>query len=333
MRRYLNSGNVPLSVAVYLATDNYDYVPNTLSATSFLKPTRQIILGRRVPDDMSKVDIMTLVKSRTGTSVHDGIEKAWNNGRDRALQALGYPQRIIDKIVVNPDPDDVTEDQIPVYMEIRSFRELEGYTVSGKFDFLAEGRIEDFKNTGVFTWVNNTKDDDYILQGSIYRWLNPKIVTEDEMRINFIFSDWQAFRAKTDQNYPAHPIMTRTYPLLSEQEIEAFMRNKLREIEHYKDAEEAELPFCTDKELWRKEPEFKYYKNPKSTGRSTKNFKVSDFGSIAAAKQAAYARLAKDKGVGTVVEVSGEVVACKYCPAFPICSQKDQLIADGSLKL
>lgn len=324
MRRYLNNGNVPLSVAVWLATDEYDYVPNTLSATSFLKPTRQLILSRRLPEELAMIDVMSLVKSRMGTAIHNGIEQAWLNGKDKALLALGHPERIVNQVVVNPNPDDVTEDQITVYMEHRSHRELAGHKVSGKFDFVAEGRLEDFKSTGVFTWVNNTKDDDYIMQMSIYKWLNPKIITEDDMRINFIFWDWQAFRAKTDKNYPEQPIMTRSYPLLSEQETETFMKNKLREIEHYKDQPEEKLPLCTDKELWRKEPVWKYYKNPKSMGRSTKNFDN---------KQEAYSRLAKDKGVGTVVEIPGEVVACKYCSAFPICSQKDALIADGSLKL
>jgi len=43
--------------------------------------------------------------------------------------------------------------------------------------------------------------------------------------------------------------------------------------------------------------------------------------------------MAADGGVGIVVEKPGQVLACKYCPAFPICSQKDELIADGSLQL
>lgn len=333
MRRYLNSSNIPLSVAVYLATDNYDYEPDTLSATAFLRPTRQLILARRVPEDLSLVDIMTLVKSRLGTSVHDGIEKAWMNDYDRALLSLGYPQKVIDRVVINPDPEEVTEDMIPVYMEKRSYRDFKGYKVSGKFDFVAEGRLEDFKSTGTFTWVNGVKDDDYILQGSIYRWLNPKIITSNEMQINFIFTDWQAFRAKTDEKYPTFPVMGKRFPLLSIPETEAFMAQKIAEIERYKDADEADLPLCTDKELWRKEPEWKYYKDPKKTARSTKNFKVADYGSEVAAKAAAYARLAKDGGTGIVIENLGEVVACKYCPAFPICSQKDELIASGSLKL
>lgn len=323
-RKYTNQASVPLSLAVFLATDNYDHEDDTISATALLKPTRQLILSQRVPQDLSQVDVMAMWKSRLGSAIHDSIEGAWLNGHEKALEALGYPKRVISKIKVNPKPEELTEDTIPVYMELRSYKEFMGYTVSGKFDFVAEGRVEDFKSTGTFTWVNGTKDEDYVLQGSIYRWLNPTLITSDQMQINFIFTDWQAFRAKQDPKYPQQPIMSKVYNLKPLPEIEAFIANKLREVEFFKDAEESELPLCSDKELWRSAPQFKYYKNPQKMSRSTKNFDN---------KQEAYSRLAKDGGVGTVVEVPGQVMACKYCPAFPICSQKDQLIADGSLKL
>lgn len=273
---------------------------------------------------MSLVDIQTLIKSRTGSSVHDGIEKAWHGNYKDALAKLGYPAKVAERVKINPEPSELEDDDIPVYMEIRSYRSLEGYKVSGKFDFVAEGQLEDFKNTGTFTWVNDSKTDDYILQGSIYRWLNPETIVKDTIQITFLFSDWMAFRAQSDPNYPKHPVMSKKYPLLSLEETETFMRNKIREIEKYKDLPQEDLPLCTDKELWRKDPQWKYYKNPQKTARSTKNF---DNGPDA------YARLAKDGNVGIVKEIPGEVVACKYCPAFPICTQKDDLIAEGSLIL
>lgn len=324
MRKYTNQAGVPLSLALFLATDTYDHEEHTISATALLKPIRQLILAQRLPPAEALVDIMGLLKSRMGNAVHDGIERSWLNGYEKAMTALGYPKRVIERIVVNPAPDADLTDRIPVYLEQRSYREIRGVTVSGKFDFVAEGMVEDFKNTSTFTWINGTKDDDYILQGSIYRWLNPKIVTADQMRINFLFWDWQAVRAKTDPNYPAQPVMAKTFPLLSLAETEAFIVRKLDQLERFQDVAEPDLPLCSDSELWRKAPQYKYYKNPKNTARSTKNFdNLHD----------ANARLAADGHVGVVVEKPGEVVACKYCPAFPICSQKDQLIADGSLKL
>lgn len=324
LRKYTNQSGVPLSLSVFLATDKYDHDDTTISATALLKPTRQLILSQRVPQDLSMVDVITLWKSRLGTAIHDSIEESWVQNAHRALEALGYPKRVIAKIKVNPEQNDLGEDDIPVYMEKRSYRDIMGYRVSGKFDFVAEGRVEDFKSTSTFTWVNGTKDDDYRMQGSIYRWLNPDLITSDQMQVNFLFTDWAAMRAKTDPKYPPQPILHKVYNLHSLEHTESFIKSKLTEVERFKDAAEEDLPLCSDKDLWRSDPHWKYYKNPAKTNRSTKNFEN---------KQDAYLRQSEDGGVGIVVEVPGEVRACKFCPAYPVCSQKDSLIADGSLKL
>lgn len=325
MRKYLNGHSVPLSMAVFLASDNYDYDEETISTTKLIKPVRQIVLAGRVPEAQSLVDISGLVKSRMGSAIHDGIERAWVDNKDEAMAGLGYPKRVIDRVIVNPEPGTTTEDQIAVYLELRRYKEVMGYTVSGKFDIVAEGRVEDFKSTSTFAWTAPGKENDYKLQGSIYRWLNPDIITDDMMAVNFLFTDFQPFRAKTDPTYPPHATPNKLIPLMSIEETDAYIRNKLSLVERYKDAPEEEIPYCSDADLWRKETVWKYYKNPEKTQRATKDFKTD--------KQGAYARLAADKGVGLVREIPGEVVACKYCPAFPVCSQKDELIANGSLKL
>jgi len=340
MQAYVNTTGVPLSVAVYLATDHYDRVPNAISATSLLKSVRQNILTKRVPAAQAQTEITTVVKSRLGTSIHDGLEKAWIGGHyKKAMANLGYPQSIIDRIVVNPgyetgpngqlvkmaNPPILAKDAIPVYMEIRSFGEIEGVRISGKFDFVAEGRVEDFKSTSTFTWTNETKTEDYRNQGSIYRWLNQDIITQDTMAIQFFFTDWQRGRSLSDKSYPKRQVEQLLIPLMTIPETENFIRGRIQEFQRYKDSPEVDLPPCNDKELWRKAPTYKYYKNPASAAagsRSTKNFETL---------LEAHSRLVEDGNVGVVVEVPGEVVACKYCAAFPVCTQKDALIADGSL--
>jgi hypothetical protein len=324
MQTYLNQTGVPLSVAVYLATDHYDHVPDAISATSLIKPVRQQILPGRVPAEQAKADVLSFVKSRIGTSIHDGLERVWVGGHYKeAMLALGYPQKIIDRVVVNP-VGKLPEGAIPVYMEIRSFREINGVRISGKFDFVAEGRLEDFKSTSTFTWVKETKVEDYKLQGSIYRWLNPGIITQDHMAIQFFFTDWMPGRAKQDPKYPQRQVEQQLIPLLSLDETERYIRNKLAQYDKYRDAAEQEIPECTDEDLWRREPSYKYYKNPAKRLRSTKNFET-----LAEANK----RLAEDGNVGVVVTVPGEVVACRFCAAFPICTQKDKYIADGTLNV
>lgn len=324
MSRYTNTTAVPLSLAVFLATDNYDHEENTISATSLIKPLRQIVLGARVPDTDSVTDLSQMVASRVGTAIHDAIEGAWKNGYDKALAALGYPKKIIERVRINPNPDTVTEDIIPIYLEQRAHKQVGKYVVSGKYDFIGDGRVEDFKTTSTFTAMNNTNDEKYILQGSIYRWLNPKIITKDEMAIQFIFTDWSAARARAEENYPKHRTQQRLLMLKSIEETHGFVLNKLNQIDQYWDVPEEQLPLCSAEDLWRSAPVFKYYKNPAKTGKSTKNFDN---------KTDAYIRLSEDGNVGLVKEQPGQVTACKYCSAFSVCSQKDQLIAMGDLVL
>jgi hypothetical protein len=322
MRKYLNTSSIPLSLSVFLATDNYDRDSETISVTTLLKPLKQIVLGARVPPEEALIDISAIVSSRLGSAIHDSIERAWLNGHKEAMAALGYPQRVIDNVLVNPEPHELYDGCIPVYLERRSSKVIAGRTVSGKFDFVGEGRLEDFKNTTVFTYTNSSKDDAYVMQGSMYRWLNPDIITADTMAIQYIFTDWSQAQAKSSAKYPPTRTLEKVYRLKSIQETEAFVSNKIRLIDTYWNADESAMPPCTDADLWRKEPQWKYYKNPEKTARSTKNFDN---------KQDAYIHMAQDGNVGIVKEVPGQVVACKYCPAFAICKQKDALIASGDL--
>lgn len=326
MSKYANTSAVPLSLAIFLATDNYDHNPdtNTISATALIKPVRQIVLGARVPEDMSPVDLVNMVPSRMGTAIHDAIERSWKDNYKNAMEALGYPKRVIEKIRINPKPEELTDGEIPVYMEQREQKQVGKFMITGKYDFIGDGRVEDFKSTSTYTAMNNTNDEKYIWQGSIYRWLNPVIITKDEMAIQFIFTDWSKAKAMQDQKYPQQRIQQRILPLKSIQETDAFVKRKLGQIEQYWDAPEDQIPLCTDADLWRSEPVFKYYKNPEKRARSTKNFDN---------RHDATLRMIEDGNVGVVVEQPGQVTACKYCPAFAVCSQKDALIASGDLVL
>lgn len=325
-QQYSNVSEVPLALAVFLATDSYDYnnEPNTISATTLLKPLRQIILPKRIPPGEGLINLADMLSSRMGTAIHDGIEHAWKNNYRNAMEAIGLPKHIIDRIRINPEPTELTEEIIPVYLEQRLSRNAGKWVVTGKFDFISEGKVQDFKTTSVFTYKNQTGNTKYPLQGSIYRWLDPMKIQQDQMDIHYIFTDWKGGIAKTDPNYPPQRFHKQSFDLLSLEETEIFIRRKLSLIEEFWDVDEDQIPQCTDEDLWRSEPQFKYYKNPDKTVRSTKNFDTM---------QDAMLRLIEDGNVGIVKEVPGQVTACKYCPAFAVCSQKDQLIAAGDLIL
>ena len=330
--RYANVSEVPLALAVFLASDFYDHNddPNTISATTLLKPIRQIVLPSRIPPGESLVNLADMMNSRMGTAIHDGIEKAWMTNYREAMRAIGLPERVINKVVINPDQQtlEMNPDAIPIYLEQRLKRQLGKWTITGKFDFVGEGRVQDFKSTSTFTYMKQTGSDKYPQQGSIYRWLDSKMIHQDQMDIHYIFTDWKAALSKTDPSYPPRRFHKQSYDLMSLIETENFIRQKLALIENFFDAPEEEIPLCSDEDLWRSEPVFKYYKDPANANtpgkRSTKNFDT---------RQEAVIFMSEKGGVGVVKEVPGQVTACKYCPAFAACSQKDQLIASGDLIL
>jgi hypothetical protein len=145
------------------------------------------------------------------------------------------------------------------------------------------------------------------------------------MVVNYIFTDWSAADAKQRPEYPQARVLTQRIPLLNINHTNAYIEAKLNQLDTYKDAPEESIPYCTDEDLWRKETVWKYYKNKdKTDGRSTKNFDSS---------ADAYVRLADDGYTGIVIEVKGQVVACRYCNAFSVCTQKDDYLSSGDLVL
>lgn len=324
MNTYTNEKNLPLAIAVWLANNTYEKAEG-ISVTSLMKPVRQIVLIQRLPENSLATDISTVVKSRKGTAIHDAIEKAWksDNLLD-ILMSLGISEKQAKRVVVNPKPEDLKGPVYPIYLENRMSKEILGYRINGQYDFIDNGTLQDFKNTSVFSYTSGKKDDDYILQGSLYRWLNPEIITEEFMQIIFILDDWSMNRSLATAGYPKSDVIAKQYKLLPLEATEQYVRNKIAEIERYKNVPEPEIPLCNDEDLWRSKDTYKYYKNPLATGRSTRT--SEDYDEV-------FAAFVKDGRVGRIDTVKGKVQACRYCPAFSLCSQKDYLIEAGELTL
>ena len=324
--RFANISEVPLALAVFLASDYYDYNSDefTISTTTLLKPLRQVILPSRIAPGDGLVNLADMMSNRMGAAIHDGIEKAWTSNHVPAMQALGLPQRVIDRVLINPTPDQLKDDSIPVYLEQRLVRQFGKWKITGKFDFVGEGMVQDFKSTSVWTYLNQVNAGKWTEQGSIYRWLDPKLIHQGAMEIHYVFTDWKSAMARTDPKYPPRRFHTQRFDLMSLQETQNLISKKLALIEEFWDAAEPDMPLCTDEELWRSEPRFKYYKSGDITAkRSTKNFDTR--------QDAVIYMTGPGGGAGAIKEVPGQVMACKYCPAFAACTQKDDLINSGDL--
>jgi len=320
MTKFTNTTNVGLPLAVWLAGDDYDFNPKdkAISATALMRPTRQILLTERLTEqDQVKPDVIDRLKARMGHAIHDSVEKTWFKDFATPMKALGFSQSVINRMIVNPKKDELTNDCIPIYLERRRSKKHRGYRISGKFDLAIDGELHDIKTTSAYAFKYGSNDEKYIEQGSLYRWIHDDVLTSDFINIEFIFTDWKSADALRDSAYPQSPVVQKRYPLKTIKETEQWINDKLDALENNAGKPEDKIIQCPDSELWRDETKWKYFSDPAKaldpTARSTKNF--TD-------KAEAYKHL-QEKGKGTIVEVPGKVRRCGYCPAFNICTQKD----------
>lgn len=317
--RISNTSDVDLTLAVWLVHDDYDHVDmeNYISVTTLIKPLKQVILASRIPKSQQQSDVLDYVARKYGHAIHDSIERAWKTGYQRSMKLLGYPDAMIERVVVNPTDEErrARNDIIPVYIEQRGIKAFNGYNIGGKFDMAADGTPYDHKSTSVWAWIKGTRDESHTLQLSLYKWIHPEKITSDHARVNYIFTDWSAMMARSQKDYPPKRVMHKDIPLMTTGEVDTWVANKLRLLNQYWHADEKDIPECSDAELWRSDPQYKYYADPtKTDGRSTKNFDD---------KREADEFMAS-KGKGIVKTVLGEPKACGYCQAFEVCKQKDR---------
>lgn len=328
MKLLTNQTGIPLSLAVWLARDTYKHNPNpnAISATALIQPIRSIVLSRQHRDLDQVGDVVSLVASQSGTAYHDAIKSAWlDENLSNTLELLNIPESVRNRIVVNPTENmELTDNAIVVWSEVRTEKEVNGFVVSGELDFCAEGNLEDHKSTSVYAWIFDSNAWNYMMQGSIYRWLNPDKVTSNKVNINYIFTDWSASKAKQDKNYPQKRIMTKAYDLMSIGETDKWIKGTLHSVQSMMGSPQESLPLCTPEELWQSDSVWKYYKDPTKKTRSTKNFDNSSDAQL---------RLQKDGNIGEVVEVVGQVKKCAYCKVNGICDQAKDLVAAGLLIL
>ena len=319
-----NKTNISLPLATWLASNSYGGKPETkrLSATSLLNSTRKLVyqeLINRGTFEESSLDISELLASKLGSAIHNNIQSVWENDtvRSNALLALGIKPETINSIKVNPDK--VETGDIPVYFEIRTNKEINGWKISGQFDMVFDGQIHDFKSTSTYVYMKNIKKDDYIKQLSIYKWLNPDLITEDTGVIHYIFKNWDKNKVH-EEGYPQTPFLSVTYELLPLHEVQKLITSKIMDIEACLEYPNM-LPDCGNKDLMIHEDVFQYFSSESSV-RASKNFDTL----VEANKYLA------SKGKGFIKKKVQEPKGCYWCNCRGICDQYKRFKELGVVK-
>lgn len=309
---------IPLPLALWLAKDDYhknrEEAPpgELLSATGLMRPIRQQVLAKQYEGKTASpfTSLSRRIPSRIGTAIHDAIEAAWLSGSYKEImQGLGYSPKTIEALVINPETPS-EDNRFDVYTEKRAYKPFKSVVITGEADFCLGGTYTDFKFTSVHNYMDTygLKSEDYILQGSIYRWLMPEIITKDIMNIGFIFNDWD--KKATTPGYPPNKVCYKSYQLMTVEATERWIENRVQKYLSNLPLSQDMMVKCSNKERWKKDDIWQYFSNPNNK-RSSKNFNTS----------AAASRHLASKGVGRVAYKAGKSIGCGYCPVNTVCKQ------------
>ena len=294
-----------LPAVAFLLADTYDHAPDpsVLSATKFNdSPVKWARKMHNAQENLHK-PLTTLTSSRTGSAVHDGIERALKNPQivKKALELMGKSISLADQ---------------PGYIltEKRDQIQYRGKTIRGKYDAVIGGHLVDYKTTSVATWTSQRNVEKFTRQASIYNLIFPEII-DNHFSILYIFRDWVAGRT-AQENYPQSPMIAEEYPLWPEDYTRCFLDKWIDQANQYMNMPLEQLPECSPEDRWEQETTFKYYKTPGSA-RATKVLRTEE-------EYIAY--LNKP---GEIQIVQGKSIGCKYCELFENCEQAAKLNEQG----
>lgn len=223
--KFTNKFNLPRHICDWLAFDEYDYNPDTISATTLIGPARAWAL-KRINADKLTMDYSELLAIRYGTAIHDSLEKVGVYGEGD-------------------------------FREKRFYAEKMGFTISGKPDALIDGVIRDNKSTSVWKIVHG-EFDDYVKQLSIYRWLLHRngIEAASFAFIDFFFTDWKKSDAAKGGGYPPLRYQEQRIELWTIEQTEKYLEERLSEFAFALGS----LPECTPEELWQDSAKYAVYR-------------------------------------------------------------------------
>lgn len=300
MPHFTNKNGFSPEVVKWLLIDEYDYLPGVLSATGIMDPIRKTVLKERYRDKL-EIDVEAFIDARIGTSVHSSFEKV-DYSKEKIIQ------------------------------EERYFADIDNYKISGKPDMLIPVgdpdsevyRLRDIKTTSVWSVVYGDKAKSWSIQLSIYKYILHKndIKTMDIATMLLVLKDWSRRDAANGGKYPRAKIHEPVIELLSLEDTEDYLRDRLQMLALSRELEDDELPLCTEEELWFK-PGNDAYIQERDNGKfahmregGTRAIKLYD------TRKECLAAVDKDC-LGTVNRCPG------YCSVHPFCNQFKEMKEKG----
>jgi len=325
MIKFNNPTGLHPFVAAMLTYNDYDYNddPTVISVTSLMKPINMVALERFHSGCDKEVDVEALIPSVMGSAMHSLLEVALETTKPEVWKMLG-----------------VKPDKLQILQEQRNVKEVlgTGFKVSGKFDVLYKyfdnpWRLADLKTLSTWGTIlsGESKKLEYTKQLSMYRWGNQDKEIDDIAEIFYWYTDWSKVKALQDTSYPQSRVGHFEIALWSVEETDRYIRARLAEISRAINMLKTHGitgVTCTDEDLWRSDPKYKYYK-PNKSGKINYTRATKVFDTL---EEAQVYMATKGAGVGEIKEFPAEVKRCGYCSVREFCPQYAEFKAQGIIK-
>jgi hypothetical protein len=197
--------------------------------------------------------------------------------------------------------------------------EIAGKTVSGQLDHYDIDKILwDYKVTTRFVLIDGVKPE-WEAQSNINSWLLENHNFEvKEAKICAIFRDWSKIQAARNKDYPKHQVAVLPVTLWHFNDVESYIKERIKLHELAESLPDSELPECTPEERWAKPTTWAV----KKEGRKTA---VRVLGSRKDAEQ--YMKEKDLDAKHSIEKRPGESTRCEYyCDVKDYCHQYNHKI-------
>lgn len=279
-----NKLGLPESIVQAVMNDPYSSGGSDYTATGLLKPARMAQLEKTCEVTEDAADRLY---SLQGQVMHTILQRA---GEELLAQGFIVEKRFESEFVVDGRV----------------------YRVSAQVDLFdpATGTLSDYKYTSVAAAKHGLKPEHKMQLNLGAELLRRAGYSVNRLEIVALLRDWSVER--TYKDYPTAPVMKQECPMMSSEEVTAWVEDRVRAHE----AAKLSLPTCTDEERWSR-PTYAVMKGL----NDAKAFRVFD------TLPEAQAFIAASTAPLVLVARPGSSIRCmRYCPVREFCSQARALL-------
>lgn len=240
-----NHNNLPAPIYNAILSNPYSRGTADISVTDLIEPPQLVALRDKHYDDI-EADASGLIWSLMGQAMHTILERSGiESGKGVAEQRL--------------------------YMDV------DGWTVSGQFDYIDENNILwDWKFVSVYEYMNGVKASRE-KQLNIYSLLaKANGYKVDGLRVGFLFRDWSKNAALGNRDYPRAQAMEFPVNYWPEEVTKQYLKDRVGAHRKAQKALKKGGPVaeCTPDERWRTRDSYAVYKGKNK--RATRIFETNE---------------------------------------------------------